>query len=124
MSVTPAMGASTVAGRTATEPMRTSAGTRASAGIACSTGLSQFFFTVNPRRGISRHRCLFAPNKREPPPRRRPTRINSLPRPTCAAAIALSLLAYFRRNRSTRPAVSTSRCLPVKNGWQTEQIST
>ena len=25
---------------------------------------------------------------------------------------------------STRPAVSSSRCLPVKNGWQFEQIST
>lgn len=41
------------------------------------------------------------------------------------AAVAVSpALAYFRRNRSTRPAVSTSLCLPVKNGWQTEQIST
>ena len=52
VSVTPAIGASTVAGRTSTVPMRTSAGTRASAGITCSTGLSQFFFTVNPRRAI------------------------------------------------------------------------
>jgi hypothetical protein len=41
-----------------------------------------------------------------------------------AAATALSDLAYLRRKRSTRPAVSTKRCLPVKNGWQTEQIST
>jgi hypothetical protein len=48
VSVTPAMGASTVAGATSTEPMRTSAGTRASAGIACSMGLSQSFFTVKP----------------------------------------------------------------------------
>ena len=31
--------------------------------------------------------------------------------------------AYFWRNRSTRPAVSTSFCLPVKNGWQLEQMS-
>jgi hypothetical protein len=46
------MGASTVAGRTATGPRRTSAGTRASAGIGCSTGLSQAFFTVNPLRGM------------------------------------------------------------------------
>src|SRR5215471_5084314 len=37
---------------------------------------------------------------------------------------AVSALAYFRRKRSTRPAVSTSFCLPVKNGWQFEQIST
>ena len=32
--------------------------------------------------------------------------------------------AYFLVKRSTRPAVSTSFCLPVKNGWQFEQIST
>src|SRR6266496_1108381 len=37
---------------------------------------------------------------------------------------AVSALAYFLRNLSTRPAVSTSFCLPVKNGWQFEQIST
>ena len=30
-----------------------------------------------------------------------------------------STLAYFRRKRSTRPAVSTSFCLPVKNGMTT-----
>ncbi len=33
-------------------------------------------------------------------------------------------LAYFLVKRSTRPAVSTSFCLPVKKGWQFEQIST
>ena len=32
-------------------------------------------------------------------------------------------LAYFCRKRSTRPAVSSRRCLPVKNGWQTEHTS-
>ena len=53
VSVTPAIGASTVAGRTTTAPSRTSAGTRASAGMACSTGLSQCFFTVKPLRGIA-----------------------------------------------------------------------
>ena len=31
---------------------------------------------------------------------------------------------YFFSNRSTRPAVSTNFCRPVKNGWQEEQIST
>ncbi len=30
---------------------------------------------------------------------------------------------YFRWNRSTRPAVSTSFCFPVKKGWHLEQIS-
>jgi hypothetical protein len=46
------MGASTVAGLTSTEPSRTSAGTRTCSGIACSFGLSQSFFTVNPRPAI------------------------------------------------------------------------
>src|SRR6516162_3879096 len=32
--------------------------------------------------------------------------------------------AYFLRNLSTRPAVSTIFCLPVKKGWQLEQTST
>src|SRR5271165_2520925 len=41
-----------------------------------------------------------------------------------ASALPASLLAYLRRKRSTRPAVSSSFCLPVKNGWQAEQIST
>ena len=36
----------------------------------------------------------------------------------------LSNFAYFLRKRSIRPAVSTKRCLPVKKGWQLEQIST
>src|SRR5208337_387679 len=40
-----------------------------------------------------------------------------------AAALAAAL-AYFFWKRSTRPAVSTSFCLPVKKGWQLEQIST
>ena len=31
---------------------------------------------------------------------------------------------YFLLNLSIRPAVSTSFCLPVKKGWQAEQIST
>ena len=52
VSVTPAIGASTVAGVTTTVPRRTSAGTRASAGIACSLGLSQSFLTVNPLPAI------------------------------------------------------------------------
>jgi hypothetical protein len=33
-------------------------------------------------------------------------------------------IPYFCKNFSTRPSVSTSFCLPVKNGWQDEQIST
>ncbi len=44
VSVTPAMGASTVAGAMHTLPMENSAGTRACAGMECSAGLSQCFF--------------------------------------------------------------------------------
>jgi hypothetical protein len=34
-----------------------------------------------------------------------------------------SFFPYFWRKRSMRPAVSISFCLPVKNGWQLEQMS-
>ena len=37
---------------------------------------------------------------------------------------AVFSVPYFRRNRSTRPAVSISFCLPVKYGWHLAQIST
>ena len=46
------------------------------------------------------------------------------PRYFLAGSALASPLAYLRRKRSTRPAVSISFCLPVKNGWQFEQIST
>src|SRR4029079_9888193 len=36
----------------------------------------------------------------------------------------LPFFAYFFLNRSTRPSVATIFCVPVKNGWQLEQIST
>src|SRR5436189_2988056 len=39
------------------------------------------------------------------------------------AFLRLSQL-YLRWNFSTRPVVSTNFILPVKNGWQAEQIST
>jgi len=41
-----------------------------------------------------------------------------------AAAVFAAASAYFFVKRSTRPAVSRSFCLPVKKGWQLEQIST
>lgn len=37
---------------------------------------------------------------------------------------SVSLILYFLRNFSIRPAVSTSLCLPVKKGWHAEHIST
>ena len=40
------------------------------------------------------------------------------------AAFSARCFLYFLSNLSTRPAVSISFCLPVKNGWQLEQIST
>jgi hypothetical protein len=41
-----------------------------------------------------------------------------------ALGAAAASVWYLRRNRSTRPAVSTSRCLPVKYGWHCAQTST
>src|SRR6266446_6085727 len=43
---------------------------------------------------------------------------------TFAASTFAAASAYFLVKRSTRPAVSISFCLPVKKGWQLEQIST
>jgi hypothetical protein len=40
------------------------------------------------------------------------------------SAFSARCRAYFFSKRSTRPAVSINFCLPVKNGWQLEQIST
>src|SRR5207247_10611189 len=37
--------------------------------------------------------------------------------------VSLVFLPYLRVKRSTRPAASMSFCLPVKTGWQLEQIS-
>src|SRR5437016_187723 len=46
--------------------------------------------------------------------------------PAGAAAVFWKLYVppNFLLNRSTRPAVSTNFCFPVKNGWQALQIST
>ena len=44
VSVTPAMGARTVAGATVTGPIWREAGTRVPGGMGCSCGLSQCFF--------------------------------------------------------------------------------
>jgi hypothetical protein len=43
--------------------------------------------------------------------------------PASPGFLRLSQL-YFFWNFSTRPVVSTNYILPVKNGWQAEQIST
>jgi len=40
-----------------------------------------------------------------------------------ALRAGFATFAYRFWKRSTRPAVSTSLLLPVKNGWQFEQIS-
>jgi hypothetical protein len=40
-----------------------------------------------------------------------------------SVAEAQAFVPYFCRKRSMRPAVSISFCLPVKNGWQFEQMS-
>src|SRR5512138_998729 len=40
------------------------------------------------------------------------------------ALVGLGSILYFFWNFSMRPAVSISFCLPVKYGWQAEQMST
>src|SRR5690606_29973907 len=60
--------------------------------------------------------------------RRRRARPGTRPRPRPGSPVhdfrAPLVSPHFWRNRSTRPAVSTSFCRPVKYGWHTEQIST
>ena len=41
-----------------------------------------------------------------------------------ALALGFAVLAYFLLKRSTRPSASTIFWVPVKNGWQLEQMST
>src|SRR5262249_39022382 len=63
-----------------------------------------------------------------------PPRLHSVRPPASAAPrrrrtgaqafFAASPRLYFLLKRSMRPAVSISFCLPVKNGWQFEQMST
>src|SRR5271168_4265025 len=65
VSVTPAIGANTVAGATSTPPISIDAGTRATAGILFSRGLSQFFFMetffirLRHDKGLRRRRPSF-----------------------------------------------------------------
>ena len=110
VSVTPAIGANTVAGATSTPPISIDAGTRATAGMLFSRGLSQFFFMetffirLPHNKGLRCRRPLFETNR------------GYLAAEALAPQPCRSDFAYFRRKRSTRPAVSTSFCLPVKNG--------
>src|ERR1700759_1284991 len=123
VSVTPAIGARTVAGRTSTGPMAKRAGTRvgaASRGVApelCGLSIQCFFIGA-----FVSDKCM---QVKRPPAGGLFESVSAAGHYFAAAASGLaSALAYFRRKRSTRPAVSISFCLPVKNGWQAEQIST
>src|SRR5262249_41801018 len=59
------------------------------------------------------------------PTRRQPAAEGApLPFSLALSLLWADLLPYLRLKRSTRPAVSTSFCLPVKKGWHAEQIST
>jgi len=53
--------------------------------------------------------------------------LDGVPEPVSEAQVSelepAVCLPYFWRKRSTRPAVSTSFCLPVKKGWHWAQIS-
>ena len=119
VSVTPAMGASTVAGAIRTFPIVREEGTGCvAAGDPPAPGpeLSQYLRTS----------LFYLSSKKQSPRQSRGLKIRANPRKSVAKPyfLAGSALAYFRRKRSTRPAVSISFCLPVKKGWHAEQIST
>src|SRR5882757_8590900 len=98
VSVTPAIGANTVAGATSTPPISIDAGTRATAGMLFSRGLSQFFFMetffirLPHDEGLRRRRPSFETS-----------RVYLAAGALVASALPLSDLAYLRRKRSTRP---------------------
>src|SRR6202451_2956708 len=103
VSVTPAMGANTVAGATGTPPITTDAGTRAEAGMLFSRGLSQLFFMDTF--------FIKMPTRKRPPRTEASVpdeRVYLAAGALAASDLPASDLAYLRRNRSTRPAVSTS----------------
>src|ERR1700682_4083291 len=76
------------------------------------------------RGGPRRSASVDARRRRDGPPnaRIRPHGLQRSGRDPRRHTYALVLAARLR-NRSTWPPVSTIRCVPVKNGWQTEQIS-
>src|SRR5271165_2791395 len=88
--------------------------------MVCSRGLSQLFFIVAANQIQT---TSYSPHEKASAEAE--AFLNPLERSYLAAsALPASEAAYLRRKRSTRPAVSTSFCLPVKNGWQAEHIST
>src|SRR5215469_9901677 len=64
------------------------------------------------------------PERKSGPARSRSEKSSEISEGNYFLPAAAGTLAYFFWKRSTRPAVSTSFCLPVKKGWQFEQIST
>jgi hypothetical protein len=115
VSVTPAMGASTVAGAIRTFPMVKDEG----------TGTARVARAPSPATGPDVSQYLRTPlfylsSKKKSPRKSRGWKIRENPwlKPYffAGSAFAGSALAYFRRKRSTRPAVSISFCLPVKKG--------
>src|SRR5690348_7290352 len=111
VSVTPAIGASTVAGARRTSPIVTEEG----------TGTAWVARTCSPAAGPEvsqylRTALFYLSPKTKPPPKKRGLGIGKAWLALFLHFFAGSALAYFRRKRSTRPAVSRSFCLPVKNG--------
>src|SRR5258706_7361216 len=127
VSVTPAIGASTVAGRITTPP-KTSDGGRAvparakasdaDAPAAAPPELSQYF------RTDSRNPSPILPPTNKTPGFPGGSCLTRLEGPKPYFLTASPALPYLRRKRSTRPAVSISFCLPVNNGWHAAQVST
>jgi hypothetical protein len=114
VSVTPAIGANTVAGAMRTFPIATDDGTGiAHAGVAPAPSPAS-----GPELSQNFRTDLFylSPKTKPPPGRGLYLRYKSAGIRGQGYFFAVSVLAYFRRKRSTRPAVSKSFCLPVKNG--------
>lgn len=42
----------------------------------------------------------------------------------CGSYLSVYFIPYFLLNLSTRPSACVNLCLPVKNGWQFEHVST
>src|SRR5215471_3870107 len=138
VSVTPAMGARTVAGEIVAGPICNVAGTglKQSSSPEGTTAplpaeLSQNLrmtqqktFTTEGPGNTGIPVPFYATVQRKAPALGRGLLDPCRPAKSVAYFFAVSALAYLRRKRSTRPAVSTSFCLPVKKGWQAEQIST
>jgi len=133
VSVTPAIGASTVAGRIAMPPnptmeARASPPVRKHPSMPIHPATPARIVPIFPHRMLSTSPILMLANSvltnKTPVCPGVHDSLTSARRRQNLLLNASPALPYLRRKRSTRPAVSISFCLPVKNGWHAAQIST